>query len=174
MKKLVAFFFFPFFAFLCACSPKPPQHYVALYLESPAKGGTFELQRSFVLPVIDKEVRVGRDPVFNIDAFSDCLVHEKYDETFNRSVPGLFFRIKDEFALRLRQISVSGEGRRLILVADGKPLGFCTLKKDFSRNDLFFFVMTTASGDQLMRQLEDLCFDLNSFILEFREYKENV
>ena len=174
MRNLITFIVFSFFAFLCACSPKPPEHYVALYLESPAKGGSFELQRSFVLPVVDKEVRVGREPVFNIDAFSDCLVHEKYDETFNRSVPGLFFRIKDEFALRLRQISVSGEGRRLILVADGKPLGFCTIKRDFTRNDLFFFIMTTATGEQLRRQLEDLCFDLNSFSLEFREYKENV
>ena len=146
---------------------------MALYLESPAKSGTFELQRSFVLPVIDKEVRVGRDPVFNIDSLSDCVVSEKYDAVFDRSVPGLFFRLKDECSIRLRQIAANAEGRRLILVADGKPLGFCVLRRDFSRNDMFFFVMTSASGEEMRRQLDDLCFELNCFILEFREYKEN-
>ena len=173
MKNIIKTVIFAFAAFLCACSPKIPEHYVALYLESPVKNGTFEFQRSFMLPVIDKEVRVGRDPVFNIDAFSDCVLSERYDEVFDRSVSGLFFRIKDEYAIRLRQIAANAEGRRLILVADGKPLGFCVLQRNFSRNDLFFFIMTSASGEEMKLQLEDLSFELNSFILEFREYKEN-
>lgn len=174
MKKILAFLLFSvvFVGLFCSCSPKAPEHYIACFLESPKQAGTFELQREYVLPVIDKQIRVGRDPIFNIDAFSDCVVSEKYDPVFESATPGLFFRIKDDYALRLRQVAARGEGRRLLLVADGKPLGFCTLRKDFTRNDLFFFIITSTTGEEERLQLEDLCFELNGYILEFREYKE--
>lgn len=176
MKKIISFLLLSafFVGFLCSCSPKRPEHYIACYLESPKQAGTFELQREFILPVIDKKIRVGRDPILNIDAFSDCVVSEKYDPVLESSDPGLFFRIKDEFALRLRQVAARGEGRKLLLVADGQPLGFCTLKRDFTRNDLFFFIITSADGEEKRLQLDDLCFELNGYILEFREYKENI
>lgn len=174
MKKIILnLIAFCFFCILGAgCSPKVPEHYVAFFLESPQRAGTFEMQRSFVLPVIDKEVKVGNDPVFNIDAFSDCVVSEHFDPVMEQNFDGLFFRIKDEYAIRLKQVASNGAGRKFVLVADGKPLGFCTLKKDFSRSDLFFHIMTSATGQEKRRQLEDLSFELNSFILEFREYKE--
>ena len=173
MRKLINSVFFLFFCFLfCSCSTKVPEHYVALYIEAPKKSGTFDISRTFNIPVINKQIQVSRDPVFNIDAFSDCVVSQKYDSVLNESVPGLFFRIKDEFSIRLNQIGARAEGRRLLLVADGKPLGFCVLKKNLTRNDLFFFVMTSAEGDERLNQLDDLCFELNSYILEFREYKE--
>lgn len=158
---------------LSSCfSPKSPEHYVAFYLESAQSAGIFEAQRTFVLPMLDKEVRTGRDPVLNMDALSDCVVSEKVDPVLNRSDYGLFFRIKDDYAIRLRQISAAAAGRKLILVADGKPLGFCSLSRNFTRNDLFFYVMTSASGEEAKDQLDDLCFELNGFILTFREFKE--
>lgn len=173
MKKIFLSLFFAPILFLCSCATKVPEHYVAFFLESPARAGTFELQRSFTLPVIDKEIRTGREPVFNIDALSDCIVSEKFDPVMEKSVPGLFFRVKDENEIRLRQLGASSAGRRLLLVADGKPLGFCPVKRDFSRNDLFFYVMTSATGAEEEQQLEELSFELNSYILQFREYEEN-
>lgn len=157
---------------LSGCSPKMPEHYVAFYLESPNRSGIVDFQRSFTLPVIDKEVRTGRDPVFNIDSLSDCVVSERVDAELGVSSIGLFFRVKDETAVRMRQIAAGAEGRRLILVADGRPLGFCVVTRNFTRNDLFFYVMTSATGQEARDQMQELCFELNSFILEFREYKE--
>lgn len=158
---------------LASCSSKVPENYVACFLESPKQSGVFERQRYFTLPVLDREVRVGENPIFNIDAFSDCLVTEKYDEVLDRSIPGLFFRLKDEYAIRLKQIAAKAPGRKLLLVANGRPLGFSVLKTDYSRNDMFFFIMTSATGEEERDQLDDLCFELNGFILEYREYKEN-
>lgn len=156
-----------------ACfSAKQPEHYVALYLESPQRDGIFELQRTFVLPVIDKEIKTGKDPVLNIDALSDFDVSEKFDSITEQRAFGLFLRIKDDYAIKLRQISSNAAGRKLILVADGKPLGFCVLKNGFTRNDLFFYIMTSATGEEAIRQVEDLCFELNGFILTYREFKE--
>lgn len=174
MKKTLISILFSFVCvFLCSCVSKTPEHYIALYLESPKKVGAFDVSKTFVVPVINKKIQVMRDPVFNIDAFSDCVVSQKYDPVLETSVPGLFFRIKDEYSIRLNQIASRAEGRRFLLVADGKPLGFCMLKKNLTRNDLFFFIMTTAEGEEQLNQLDDLCFELNGFILEFREYKEN-
>lgn len=174
MKKIILSFVFSFFCvLLCSCASKVPEHYVAFYLESPKKAGTFDISRTFVLPVIDREIQVMRDPVFNIDSLSDCVVSQKYDPVLDKSIPGLFFRIKDEYSIRLGQIAARAEGRRFLLVADGKPLGFCLLKKNLTRNDLFFFIMTPATGEEALNQLDELCFELNSYILEFREYKEN-
>ena len=174
MKKIFFSFFFIISCLLfCSCVSKTPEHYIAFYLESPKKSGTFDVSRTFTVPVINKEIRVSRDPVFNIDAFSDCVVSQKYDSVLDTSVPGLFFRIKDEYSIRLEQVASRAEGRKFLLVADGKPLGFCLLKKNMTRNDLFFFIMTSATGDEALSQLDDLCFELNGYILEFREYKEN-
>ncbi len=174
MKKIIISILFSFLCFLfCSCASKVPEHYIAFYLETPKQAGTFDISKTFVVPVINKKIQVMRDPVFNIDAFSDCVVSQKYDPVLDLSVPGLFFRIKDEYSIRLNQVAARAEGRRFLLVADGKPLGFCVLKKNLTRNDLFFFIMTSAEGEEQMKQLDDLCFELNSFILEFREYKEN-
>lgn len=172
-KTILTFIFAAVTALLfCSCSPSMPEHYVAFYLESPNRSGIVDFQRSFTLPVINKEVRVGRDPVFNIDTLSDCVVSEKFDSEINRSTPGLFFRVKDETTVRIRQIAAQAEGRRLILVADGKPLGFCVIGRNFTRNDLFFYIMTSATGQEARDQVEELAFELNGFILAFREYKE--
>ena len=172
-RKILCFVFAAVAAvILSACSPKMPEHYVAFYLESPNRSGIVDFQRSFMLPVIEKEVRTGRDPVFNIDSLSDCVVSERVDAELGVSSIGLFFRVKDETAVRMRQISAGAEGRRLILVADGQPLGFCVISRNFTRNDLFFYIMTSAKGQEARDQIEELCFRLNTFILEFREYKE--
>lgn len=170
IHKTIALIFSVFFTF--GCSPKVPEHYIAFYLEAPERKGAFEAQKFLFLPVVNKEIRVSNDPVFDIGALSDCTVREIFDPTLEQSFEGLFFRIKDEYTIRLKQISANREGQKFILVADGKPLGFCVLKKDFSRGDLFFHVMTTADGIEKREQLEELCFELNKFILEFREYKE--
>jgi len=159
-------------AFSSCFSPKQPEHYVALYLESPQQDGIFGVQRTFFLPVIDKEIKTGKDPVLNIDALSDFDVCEKFDSITEQSSFGLFLKIKDDYAIKLRQISASAPGRKLILVADGQPLGFCVLKNNFTRNDLFFYIMTSSSGNETIGQMEDLCFELNGFILAYREYKE--
>lgn len=175
MRSLFCFiliFFVPVF-FCCSCSPKKPEHYVAFYLELPKTAGIFEAQRAFTLPVSEKEVLVGRDPVFNIDAFSDCVVSEKVDPVLEKSFPGIFFRIKDEYAIRLRQIAANVNNSRFILVADGKPLGFCKISNTLGRKDLFFYIETLETGERAREQLESLCFTLNSYILEFREYKQN-
>lgn len=172
-KLLISVVFSTLCFFLCSCASKVPEHYVAFYLESPKKTGTFDVSRTFTLPVINKEIRVSRDPVFNIDALSDCVVSQKYDPVLDTHIPGLFFRIKDDYSIRLEQIASRAEGRKFLLVADGKPLGFCVLKKNMTRNDLFFFVMTSVSGNEALSQLDELCFELNGYILEFREYKEN-
>lgn len=173
MKKVFLFSAFLSLIFLFSgCSPKIPEHYIGFYLESSNRGNAFDVQKTYFLPVIDKEIKVGRNPVLDIDALSDCIVTDKFDPVIEEEICGLFFRIKDEFTIRLRQIAANAAGRKILLVADGKPLGFCLLKKDFTRNDLFFYIMSSAVDEEKKEQLEELCFELNGYILEYREYKE--
>lgn len=181
MYKVVYLLFAALFCFLPACSKPMPKHAVDVFLEAPTNSSSFGLHEYVSMPVSGIKAKITAPPVADIDSFTNAelLVQETDVGGERESVLGIRLHVKADKWLKIYQASgeAIAEGRgekRFFLVVDGQPVGYCRLRRQIRRDDLFFIVESRKNGNELVKELKDFCFMLNEYILERREYMKKL
>ncbi|MGF0069460.1 hypothetical protein [Candidatus Spyradosoma sp. SGI.093] len=177
LKKIIFFFSAGILALLAACSKPMPRHAIDVFLEAPTRSSSFGLHQDIVMPVSGVKARITTPPVADIDSFTNAefLIQEDMGE----AIPGIRLQVKAEKWLQIYQASgeAIAEGRglkRFFLVVDGNPVGYCLIRRQIRRDDLFFVIESRKDGRELAEELREVCFVLNEYILERREYMKDV
>ncbi|MCR5183827.1 MAG: hypothetical protein K6B46_03910 [Opitutales bacterium] len=183
MKKIIALLLTltaPLFIFACFSKPIP-KHSIEVWLEAPSRSSSFGLHEKIVMPVSGITAYVTRPVVAGIDAFTNADLLIQDDPLTGLSVPGVRLRLKDDAWMNVYQMSSAalatakkrGEIKRLFLVVDGHPIGYCKIIRPIRRDDLFFYIESNKKDPKdIDAELRDLRFNLNEYILDWREYKQ--
>lgn len=167
--------------FVFGCFSKPiPKHSIEVYLEAPSRSNSFGLHEKIVMPVSGVTTYVTRPAVADIDSFTNADLLIQDDPVTGTSTPGVRLRLKDDAWMKVYQASVAAIGttkkqggiKRFFLIIDGHPVGYCKIYTPIRRDNLFFYIETNKTLPQdIDAELKDLRFNLNEYILDWREYK---
>lgn len=179
MKKLFFFIGILISLMFASCSKPMPTNAIDVFLEAPTRSGSFGLHQTIILPVSGVQARITTPPVADIDSFTNAeFVVQELPQTGERNL-GIRLHVKADKWLQIYQASgeAIAEGRgikRFFLVVNGRPIGYCLLRRQIRRDDLFFIIESRKEGVELAEQLENICFELNEFILARREYMKDL
>ena len=176
---------------LCACSAPIPKNTVDLYLEAPARSASFGLHKSFAVNLgngILINAKIIQTPIATIDDFTNvtfgAVEIPEFDAQGRRvagnQVPGI--RVFTDTKARYKIFSATEDARakregikRVFLFANGQPIGyfpiFDAIRRDYL--DFIVFMDPTMPDEEKTRELEDIKFRLNEYILAYREYVKN-
>ena len=179
MKKLLLFIGLFISLFFLACSKPMPMNAIDVFLEAPARSGSFGLHQTLTMPVSGIKARITTPPVADIDSFTNAqFLVQEIPETGETNL-GILLHVKADKWLQIYQASgeALAEGRgmkRFFLVVNGQPMGYCLIRRQIRREDLFFIIESRKEGAELAESLRNICFDLNEFILARREYMKDL
>lgn len=178
MKTCFLFFVVFVSIFTVSCSKPVPNHAIDVFLEAPTRSNSFGLHQEIVLPVSGIRAKITTPPVADIDSFTNAeFIVQEIPQTGEEFL-GIRLHVKEDKWLRIFQASgeAISEGRglkRFFLVVDGQPIGYCLIRgRQIRRNDLFFIIEEKREGVELVKALKNVCFNLNEYILAWREYTE--
>lgn len=179
MKKLLFFIGLFISLFFASCSKPMPMNAIDVFLEAPKKSNSFGLHQEIVMPVSGTKTKIIKFPIVDIDSLLNADIVSWVDPQNGEESLGILLYANEGKRIQIFQASSEAisEGRglkRFFLIVNGKPIGYCKIIKPIRDGRLFFTIESRSEGEELVKELENVKFMLNEFILDWREYKKDI